>query len=254
MAWEDKDTLRSVALANQKGGVGKTTSAIHLAHGLALTGRSVAILDLDPQGNATLALEGMAAEPPQVTRPPLDLMRLVAPDMWLLPSPGAERSLPADVRLDADRLRGLVEALRKQGLAWLLVDCPPRMDHWGWTGVSLCEEVLVPVQAEFFAMHGLGQMQETLHEIRRQHPRSGSLLGVLPTMVDLREPVTAEILADLREHLGTQLLDTPIYRDAAFVEAASHGKTVFEYDLSCKGARSYGELVREVLYGRSTTG
>lgn len=254
MSWEGKHTLRAVALANQKGGVGKTTSAIHLAHGLAMTGRTVALLDLDPQGNATLALEGMSVASPENPRPPLDVMRQVARGLWLLPSPGARRSLPADVRLDADRLRALVEALGREDFAWLLVDCPPRMDHWGWTGVSLCKEVLVPVQTEFLAMHGLGQMQETLQAIRRRSPGSGKLLGVLPTMVDSREPVTAEILADLRNHLGSLLFDTPIYRDGVFVEAASHGKTVFEYDLGSKGARSYGELVREVLYGRSKVG
>ena len=137
----------------------------------------------------------------------------------------------------------------RPGSDWLLVDCPPRMDAWGWAGLRLCDQVLMPVQAEFFSMHGLSNMLETLREARSKHPGKADLMGVLVTMLDAEEAVAREILEDLRDNLGDHLINTVIFRDAALVEAASHGRTVFDYRLCSKGARSYGELVREVLNG-----
>jgi len=242
--------LRSIALANQKGGVGKTTTAVHLAHGLAMTGQSVALLDLDPQGNATIALQGMVVDHPDESGP-FGLLEALRDGFFLLPSPGAQRNLSRDATLDADRLVGLAQSLEEAGLQWLLVDCPPRMDAWGWAGLQLCREVLVPIQPEFFAMHGLSQMMQTLEEAERAFPGRGRLLGVVANLVDMREPVEVEVLADLAGNLGDRMLDTRIFRDSQLVEAASHGLTAFEYNPFCKGARSYGELVREVLDGGS---
>ena len=141
--------------------------------------------------------------------------------------------------------------LFEDGFEWLIVDCPPRMDTWGWAGLELCAEVLLPVQSEFFAMHGLTQMMRTLEDAQRQFPGRSRLLGVLPTLVDTREAIAVDVLSDLRENLRSELLTTVIFRDAGFVEAASHGQTLFEYKLESKGARAYGELVWEILYGRA---
>lgn len=242
--------MRSIALANQKGGVGKTTTAVHLAHGLAMTGQSVALLDLDPQGNATIALQGMVVDHPDESGP-FGLLEALQDGFFLLPSPGAQRNLERDATLDAERLVGLGTSLDEAGLDWLLVDCPPRMDSWGWAGLQLCDEVLVPIQPEFFAMHGLSQMMQTLEEAQRVFDGKARLLGVLANLVDVREPVEVEVLADLASNLGERLMASRIFRDSQLVEAASHGLTAFEYNPFCKGARSYGELVREVLHGRS---
>ena len=233
--------------------MGKTTTAVHLAHGLALAGQRVVLLDLDPQGNATLAMHGMPelAETVPEQGSPFAPMRRLLEGLWVLPSPGARRNLARNVRLDTEGLARLATGLEQQGVNWLLVDCPPRMDQWGWAGLQLCREVLVPVQAEFFAMHGLSQMMRTLEEARAEFPGRGQLLGVLVTMLNTREPITLDVLEDLRANLGLSLLETTIYRDAQIVEAASHGKTLFEYNLFSKGARSDGELVREVIYGRT---
>lgn len=248
--------MRSVALANQKGGVGKTTTAIHLAHGLALAGQSTVIFDLDPQGNATLALQGMVdPEPADLPKDsPFEALQALRDGMWILPSPGATRVLSRTAKLDVDRLVQLARALDQAGVDWLVVDCPPRMDQWGWAGLQLSEEVLVPVPPEFFPMHGLSQMIETLREARKEFPGQAQLMGILVTMLDRREFVALEVLEDLRSNLGSRLMNSKVYRDPQLVEAASHGKTVFDYNLYSKGARSYGELVREVLYGRSKTG
>jgi chromosome partitioning protein len=148
----------------------------------------------------------------------------------------------------------LSEELEAAGVDWLVVDCPPRMDQWGWAGLQLSQEVLIPVPPEFFPMHGLSQMVDTLREARREFPGRAGLMGIVVTMLDRRESVALEVLEDLRCNLGGQLFESTVYRDPQLVEAASYGKTVFEYNLFSKGARSYGELVREVLYGRSKIG
>lgn len=245
--------MRSVALANQKGGVGKTTTAVHLAHGLALTGKTVALFDMDPQGNATLAVQGMSGSVKN-PGPPFEQLQHLAEGFWILPSPGATRNVPREAELDVVRLIGLADELDKGSVDWLVVDCPPRMDRWGWAGLQLCEQVLVPVQAEFFAMHGLTQMMRTLETAREEFPRRARLMGILVTMLDEREPVELEVLGNLREHLGPELLETVVYRDTQLVEAASHGLTLFQYNPFSKGARSYGELVREVVHGRAKVG
>lgn len=244
--------MRSVALANQKGGVGKTTCAIHLAHGMALRGDKVALFDLDPQGNATVALQAMTHQ--GTTRDGDDLLREVEDGLWLLASPGASAVVDEDVKVDLAGLQKLVSRLEAAGFHWLFVDCPPRMDVWGWAGIRLCQQVLVPVQAEFFAMHGLSQMLATLEEGRKRYRGSCELLGVLATIVDRREQVDCEVVDDLRRNLGPLVFESSILRDSMVVEAASHGETVFRYSPGCKAAFCFAELVREVVHGGSQAG
>jgi chromosome partitioning protein len=217
-----------------------------------MAGNRVAILDLDPQGNATLAVEGMNwADAPPSEGTALEPLKPLAERLWMLPSPGAQMNLGRDARPDPDALQQLRHQLESEPIDWLLVDCPPRMDIWGWTGLALCDEVLVPVQSEFFGMHGLSQMLRTLEQAQRELDGRGRLFGVLPTMVDGRDSITLEVLENLRANLGTKVLDSVIYRDAQFVEAASHGVSLFDYNVFAVGARSYGELVREVMHGRT---
>lgn len=238
--------MRSIVLANQKGGVGKTTTAIHLAHGAALAGKNVLLMDLDPQGNATVAVQGMPSdgsiEPPQAWMTP------VCERLWLAPAASSQDLQATEQELDTDRLQQVVEDLADQ-IDLLIVDSPPRMDAWGWAGVQLCEEVLVPVQAEFFSMHGLSQMMASLEEATQRFPGKGKLRGVLPTMVAHDEQVAGEVLEDLRHNLGELLLDSVIFRDPSLVEAASHGQSVFVYSPWSKGALCYAELVQEVMNG-----
>lgn len=236
--------MRSLVLANQKGGVGKTTTAIHLAHGLALAGRRVALFDLDPQGNATVAVQGMIRDDLEAPEP----MVAVGDRLWLLPSPGAQAVLERSVSVDVGLLEGLVQRLAPD-LDWLVVDCPPRMDEWGWAGLQLCEHVLVPVQAEFLAMHGLSQMLGSLEMAASRFPGKSKLLGILPTMVDTREQLNLEVIEDLRKNLGKSVTQTMILRDSSLVEAASHGKTTFEHCPWSEGALCYSELILEILDG-----
>jgi len=237
-------------LANQKGGVGKTTTAIHLAHGFALAGRRVLLMDLDPQGNATVAVQGMLADqtPDDGAETPREWMVPVAERLWLLPSSGGEAVDSGEATIDTERLRAVVAELEDE-IDVLIVDCPPRMDEWGWAGVQLCQEVIVPVQAEFFSMHGLSQMMASLEEAAKRYPGKGKLRGVLPTMVDAKEEVSGEILEDLRRNLDGALLHTVIFRDSSLVEAASHGQSVFVHSPWSKGALCYTELVQEIIDG-----
>ncbi|HEX5054604.1 MAG TPA: ParA family protein [Planctomycetota bacterium] len=238
--------VHSIVLANQKGGVGKTTTAIHLAHGLALAGRRVLLIDLDPQGNATVAVQGMVGG--NAGDGLLGEMTPVAERLWLLPSPGAAAVMERRASVDLDKLRGLVAAIEDL-VDWLVVDCPPRMDDWGWAGVQLCDQVVVPVQAEFFAMHGLSQMLSSLRSAAAEFPGKAVLRGVLPTMVDAREPVSGEILEDLRANLGELVLGSVVFRDVSVVEAASHGTSVFVHCPWSKSALCYAELVKELIDG-----
>ncbi len=238
--------MHSIVLANQKGGVGKTTTAIHLAHGLALAGKRVALLDLDPQGNATVALQGMTGGSGNDEE--MGGLISVCPRLWLLPSQGAGHLLEQRPMIDAGSATQLAHEIQER-IDWLVVDSPPRLDEWGWTGLQLCDEVIVPVQAEFFAMHGLSQMLGALDLAREQLPGKARLRGILPTMVGLAEPVATEILEDLRRNLGPLVMESVILRDAQVVEAASHGKTVFAHSPWSASALCYSELVREILDG-----
>jgi chromosome partitioning protein len=123
------------------------------------------------------------------------------------------------------------------------------MDDWGWAGIQLCDEVLVPVQAEFFAMHGLSQMLGSLADAAVEFPGRARLRGVLPTMVDHSQAVTDEVLQDLRRNLGNQVLRTAILRDSALIEAASFGVSIFDHSPASKGAFCYSELVKELIHG-----
>lgn len=238
--------MRSIVLANQKGGVGKTTTAIHLAHGLALTGLRVALWDLDPQGNATVAVQQMTTS--GLEAPLVEALMPIAPGLWLLPSTSGGSSPDRVGQVDEQGLRAIHAKL--EGIVdWLIMDCPPRMDAWGWAGVQLSDQVVVPVQAEFFSMHGLSQMLGSLDTASRMFPGKARLRGVLPTMVDSSEPIALEVIEDLRRNLGDRLLQSIIFRDSALVEAASHGKSAFEHCPWSKGALCYAELTRELMNG-----
>ncbi len=224
--------MQIVALANQKGGVGKTTTAVHLAHGLALAGRKVALVDLDPQGNATVAVQEMLTGDSGAP-----LLRLDE-RLWLVPSAGPAGSPPDPASIH--------HLLAQSGIApdVVVVDCPPRMDEWGWAGLRLAHEVIVPVQAEFLAMHGLSQILATLGSLPGVRVR-----GILPTMVDLGQPITVEVLRDLRKNLKELVMSATIVRDSSLVEAASFGRTIFQHAPHSRAALCYAAMTMEFING-----
>ena len=230
--------MRITSIANQKGGVGKTTTAVNLARAFALRGEKVLLVDLDPQGNATLALQGM--EPSQKEE---SWSREVCPGLRLL-------SFPHFLRMKGQRnpsLSFLQEAWEPY-LGWkrILLDCPPRVDAWGLLGLEVSDTVLIPIQSEFFAMQGLAQMLQVVEGVRStRNPKLG-VEGYLLTMVDWREPLHRDVVEEVRSHLKGQVFWTEIPRDLKLAEAASHGLPSWDYDPTGPGALAYLQLAREV--------
>ena len=251
---------RILAIANQKGGVGKTTTAINLATALAATGARVLLIDLDPQGNASTGLglgrgerqrgtyamltDGLGIA--QVQRPTL------VPNLWLVPSDpdlaGAEVELVTGERREY-RLRDALRAARATGTgaAYTLIDCPPGLGLLTLNGLAAADAVLVPLQCEFFALEGISQLMHTIEMVRRGLNPTLRLQGIVLTMHDRRNNLSDLVAADARSHFGAQVYDTVIPRNIRVSEAPSHGKPVLLYDYRSPGAQAYVRLATELL-------
>ena len=246
-----------VAIANQKGGVGKTTTAVALAHGLSLAGREVLLVDFDPQANATSAVGVrpenvlpqdhylVSAETPvrvKVTR----LVRLS-----LLASSPALHVVGRILAAAPDKEFRLKRALaaHKEVFDFVLIDCPPSISLFTSNALVAADVVLVPVQCEFFAMEGLAQMVSVIRSIRKGPNPGLEIYGILLTMFDAAVAINRDIVAEVRTHFAGEVFDSVIVRDIALTEAASHAKTVFEYAPRSRAAFAYAGLTREVLRG-----
>jgi chromosome partitioning protein len=243
---------RILCVANQKGGVGKTTTAINLAAALAKAGAYTVLVDLDPQCNAT---SGLGVEP-SVQHPlvaGLSLKQALQPTgiprLDLLPGSRSFRDVEALTRDDptqADRLRyHLLNGLGAYD--FVLIDCPPSLGRLTQTALASSNEVLMPIQCEYFAMEGLAQMIEVIREVMQQGDRQLQFGGIVLTMYDPTLELTWEVEAEVREFFGEIVYRTVIPRDVAVSEAPSHGKSVLDYAPRARGTRAYVELCMEVL-------
>ncbi|NOZ31957.1 MAG: ParA family protein [Alphaproteobacteria bacterium] len=254
---------RVLTLANQKGGVGKTTTAINLATALAAVGERVLIVDIDPQGNASTGL-GIEREARKYSTFELltgerrlseCVVETGVPQVAIVPSTQDLLGLEPAISADADRAFRLRSALEHVGevvleggpVSYVLVDCPPSLNLLTINALCAADAVLVPMQCEFFALEGLSQLLGTIEQIRTSLNPRLYIQGVVMTMFDGRNNLAQQVLNDVRAHMGDLVYDTVIPRNVRLSEAPSYGKPALLYDLKCAGSQAYLRLASEVI-------
>jgi chromosome partitioning protein len=248
---------RVIAVANQKGGVGKTTTAVNLAASLAISEQSTLLIDCDPQGNTTSAI-GFPKDPSRrtlyqalVLGEPLDriIQKTQVDGLDLLPADknlvGAAIELVATEKREY-HLKDLLAQI-KDNYSFVIMDCPPALDLLTLNALTAADSVLVPIQCEYLALEGVSELLDTLMRIRRTLNPALAIEGIVLTMYDERTTLSKQVASDLRSFFGAQVFQSVIPRNVRLAEAPSHGKPIHFYDIHSKGAEAYINLAREVI-------
>ncbi|MGH2343432.1 ParA family protein [Segnochrobactraceae bacterium EtOH-i3] len=258
---------RILAIANQKGGVGKTTTAINLGTALAAIGETVLILDLDPQGNASTGLGIGRSERTLTSYDVLvgeatlaqAVVATAVPNLFIAPATRDLTGFDLEIASEPDRLHRLRNALQaddaaaKAGRAapplftYILIDCPPALNLVTLNAMTAAHAVLVPLQCEFFALEGLSQLLETISQVKAGVNPGLAIQGIVLTMYDARNNLSTQVVDDVRATMGDTVYQTVIPRNVRLSEAPSHGKPALLYDLKCTGSQAYLRLASEVI-------
>ena len=245
-----------IAVTNQKGGVGKTTTSINLSFSLTKEGKRVLLIDFDPQGNAT---SGLGVDKQSLASSVLDVVQgeKKLPDvvletkyknLGLVPATPQLANSEVELAKAEHRFTRLKDALNGyEGYDYVIVDSPPSLSLLTVNGLISADYVLLPVQAEFYALEGLGQLLETIQLIRKGMNPTLELIGVLVTMLDSRTSLSQQVHEEVKKHFPGKIFETTIPRNVRIAEAPSHGEPVGAYDKWCKGARAYKALAKEVV-------
>lgn len=247
---------RVIAVTNQKGGVGKTTTSINVAYFLSKMGKRTLIIDFDPQGNATSGLgidkQKLGATMTEVIMRQIRLAKVVLPteykDLYLAPSTSHLANTEVELAQADGRFARLREALNGViDYDYIIIDSPPSLSLLTVNGLVAADYVLLPVQAEFYALEGLGQLLESMKLIRKGLNPSLKLLGVLPTMMDSRTTLSSQVYDEIKKYFPDKIFKTTIPRNIRLAEAPSHGAPVGVYDRFSKGSRAYKALAKEIV-------
>lgn len=258
-----RQDMRVIAIANQKGGVGKTTTAVNLGASLAVAGRGVLLVDIDPQGNAT---SGLGINRTNLTRCIYDLLLgdATADDVLMITQVPGLDLIPATINLAGAEielvnmenreklLRLALQALR-QSYDYILIDCPPSLGLLTLNALTAADTVLIPLQCEYYALEGLGQLLQTIKLVKERLNPSLELEGVLLTMFDARTNLAIQVVDEVKNYFGDKVFSAVIPRNVRLSEAPSHGKPVLFYDARSRGSLLYQEVAGEVIE-RTTRG
>ena len=248
---------RIIAVANQKGGVGKTTTTVNVAASLAYLGKKVLLIDSDAQGNAT---SGLGISKADVVKDIYDVLVNQIPladaiqpssreNLWVVPATiqlaGAEIELTSQPHREA-RLRQALEGLEEE-FDYIFIDCPPSLGHLTINAFTASDSVLIPVQCEYYALEGLSQLLNTFRLVQKHFNKNLKIEGVLLTMLDARTNLGFEVVEEVKKYFKEKVYDTIIPRNIRLSEAPSYGLSIVDYDIRSRGAEVYLELAKEVL-------
>lgn len=250
-----------IAVLNQKGGVGKTTTAINVAAYLAKQGHSVMLVDLDPQANSTSGLGMQQGESEAGTYEVLlgsattdAAIKEAMDNLHVLPTDARLAVLEVELVEQAEREYALRRALANVDYDYILIDCPPALSLLTVNALTAADSVLIPVQAEYYALEGLGQLLQVIQMVRSGLNPNLELLGVVMTMYDHRTTLSNQVKQEVERHFGDKVFDIVIPRNVRLAEAPSHGKPISDYDKWSKGAKAYKKLAKEVHKRAQTKG